>query len=343
MSERHETRTKAGGTKRGREAVARAVAGVLVFAAAFGPAQARADGPAATAPSPEAIAQARPHFTRGVKLYEEGDFRAALIEFNRAYTLAPNWAVLYNVGQSYYQLRDYANALGTLSTYEAQGGPDIPATRRVEVDREIEELRSRSAHVAITSNTNGVNVTVDDLEMGQTPLAAPELVGEGRHTFRATKAGYAPVSQVVDIAGGDNIKVSLDLAPPLTSSAAPGSTASPSAEHAASYAPAIVSLGVGGAGLALGAVFGILAVGEKSSLKSACQGTVCPASAQADINAFTRDGAISTVSFVVGGVGVAAAAVLYLTERPHRERAGVAGVELHPWFAGSSGGVTGAW
>jgi uncharacterized membrane protein len=40
------------------------------------------------------------HFQRGVSLYGEADYRAALIEFKRAYALAPNAAVLYHVGQT---------------------------------------------------------------------------------------------------------------------------------------------------------------------------------------------------------------------------------------------------
>ncbi|HEY6459174.1 MAG TPA: hypothetical protein VIY73_03455, partial [Polyangiaceae bacterium] len=66
------------------------------------PAPASASGPAPSSDLSD-LTQAREHFGRGVRMYQEDDFRGALIEFSRAYELAPNWAVLYNVGQSHYQ------------------------------------------------------------------------------------------------------------------------------------------------------------------------------------------------------------------------------------------------
>jgi hypothetical protein len=299
-----------------------------------------ADEPKAPAPSADAVAQARGHFLRGVKLYEEDDFRAALIEFNRAYELAPNWAVLYNVGQSYYQLRDYANALRVLESYETLGATAIPGDRRSQVDREIEELRGRVAHVAIASNVAGATVTIDDAAIGESPLAAPHIVGAGRHAIRLSKPGYVTASKVVDIAGGDNLDVTLDLAP--LSRAPEAAAARPS------LVPALVSVAVGGAGVVAGSVFGVLALNDKSSLQHECRGTACPTSAQGDIDAFSRDGTISTVGFVVGGAGIGAAVVLYLTERRGRESvpppssAGSgARLEVRPWFLGTSGGVLG--
>jgi hypothetical protein len=298
-----------------------------------GPARAEEVNPAQ--PSADAVAQARSHFTHGVKLYEEDDFRAAVIEFNRAYELAPNWAVLYNVGQSYYQLRDYANALRILEKYEALGAASIPADRRAQVEKEVVELRGRLAHVAVLSNVVGAEILMDDAVLGQTPLPATQVVGAGRHTFRAAKTGYIAASQILDVAGGDNLTVTLTLAE-ATKAVEP-------AERTVSFAPAIASLVVGGVGIVTGSVFGALALGDKSSLKTECRGTACPSSAQPDISAFSRDGAISTVGFVVGGVGIAASVVLYLTERGGKERrpAPPTGLAVHPWLSGTSGGVLG--
>src|SRR4051794_6696164 len=45
-----------------------------------------------TDPKEEAIAR----FKRGLELHGEGDFSAALIEFRKAYELAPQYRVLYN-------------------------------------------------------------------------------------------------------------------------------------------------------------------------------------------------------------------------------------------------------
>ncbi|HEX7603304.1 MAG TPA: hypothetical protein VF316_16915, partial [Polyangiaceae bacterium] len=56
------------------------------------------------------IKEAGQHFQRAVSLYNETDYNGALVEFKRAYATAPNVNVLYNIGQSQFQLQRYAQA-----------------------------------------------------------------------------------------------------------------------------------------------------------------------------------------------------------------------------------------
>ena len=69
----------------------------------------------ALAQSPEQKAQASQHFRRGVELFQEEAFRAALAEFQRAYEIAPDYRLLYNIGQTKLELHDY---LGAAQSYE---------------------------------------------------------------------------------------------------------------------------------------------------------------------------------------------------------------------------------
>src|SRR5205809_449884 len=102
-----------------------------------------AGGDAAAAPAKEPTKEAREEagnrFRKGFELFKEADYQAALIEFRRAYELAPNYNVLYNIGQVYFQLQDYANALTWLERYMAEGGKNITKTRKEEVERDIEK------------------------------------------------------------------------------------------------------------------------------------------------------------------------------------------------------------
>jgi hypothetical protein len=66
--------------------------------------------------SPEQVSSARVHFLRGVESYKEGAFDIAVVEFTRAYEIAPNFRVLYNIAQSQAERHDYAAAL---SQYDA--------------------------------------------------------------------------------------------------------------------------------------------------------------------------------------------------------------------------------
>jgi Tetratricopeptide repeat len=192
---------------------------VLAAAALFSlpPTAALAQAPPAPPPAPPHAAaapagEADARFRRGVELYKESDYAAALIEFRRAYDLDPRYQALYNIGETYFQLQDYANALRTLDKYLRDGGAQISAGRRDEVQKEIDKLRTRVATLEVTTNLPDVEIAVDDVPVGKTPLAAPLVVSSGRRKVTATRAGKPPVTQVVELAGGDVKKLALAVA-----------------------------------------------------------------------------------------------------------------------------------
>jgi Tfp pilus assembly protein PilF len=53
----------------------------------------------AVAAPDDAAEAAKQHFNRGVASYRDGDFDAALAEFEKAYETRPDYRVLYNLGQ----------------------------------------------------------------------------------------------------------------------------------------------------------------------------------------------------------------------------------------------------
>ena len=295
----------------------------------------------APAPPPQAedAARAGEHFARGVRLYQEDDFRAALIEFTRAYELAPNYAVLYNIGQAYYQLRDYPSALRTLERYSNEGGDKLAADRRAQIDREIGELRGRVAHVTIATNVEGVDVSLDDAPLGKAPAGEALLVGDGRRKLTVSKPGYLPVTHVVDIAGGDTITVRFDLTPQQGPSLP---STPPEVQKSGSYAPAVVTGVVGVAGIAVGTVFGVLTLQDKHTLDGECtSGKVCPGRAQSDIDAYSRNGTISGIGFGVGAVGLVLGGYFFFHEQS-KERSAVQ-ARVAPWLGPGSAGIVGTF
>jgi len=261
-------------------------------------------------PTPAATAQAREHFNRGVKLYEEDDFRTALIEFKRAYELAPNPTLLFNIGNSYYQLREYADALRTLEQYVREVGNAIPKEQRAQVDRELEELRGRVARVTFQGPA-GAELSMDDTKLGTLPLSPNQIISAGRHRLTVTKPGFKPTTKDVDIAGGDTLTIPFDL----KHEDAPASPA-PSAdvERRPSHAASITAFSIGAIGLAVGVVGGIGAISAKSDLDDQCSGKTCPRSAEDDLDAFDRNGVLSTVGFAVGAAGLLAGGIFWYVE-----------------------------
>ena len=163
------------------------------------------------APIDAATERARAHFKLGVDLYREGNSRAALIEFKRAYKAAPHYKLLYNLGQASLELQEDSNAIDYFSTYLRQGGDEITADRRKEVEETIERLKRRLATIMITINQPGAEVFVDDTSVGVTPLREPVKVSVGRRKITASKHGFDTIERTVDVAAGDHLQLLLSF------------------------------------------------------------------------------------------------------------------------------------
>ena len=202
---------KATGASAGNAAAAGNATAAGNSAAPGAPAPAAADAQ----PSPEVLAEAKQRFDRGYELYEEGDYPLALIEFNRAYELVPNYRVLYNIGQVCIQLGKYADARRALEEYLAKGGDQLGAERRTAVNKDLVMLNRRTAFLTIGANIENAEVLVDDVSVGKTPLGPALLMDAGVHRVTLRRSGYLPKTEDVTLAGGDNkaIDVTLELQP----------------------------------------------------------------------------------------------------------------------------------
>lgn len=222
------------------------------------------------APAREAAAapkwvEADEHFRHGVQLFKENDFSAALVEFLRAYEIDPKYQVLYNIGEAYYQLQDYASALKTLERYLAEGSGKIGAARKKTVEEEITTLKTRVATLTVTTNEPGASITVDDILVGRTPLE-PLTVSAGRRKITATLSGRVPVTQVINLAGGDKKSLELEIAPAqktIIERRGPAETG----PEAPSVIPAVVLWSATSVLAGTSVVTGVLALGASKDLE----------------------------------------------------------------------------
>jgi hypothetical protein len=251
---------------------------LIVLAAQMAVARLAFAAPPVAPLSKEVVEEGREHFTRGVALFRESDFRGALVEFQRAYATAPSYRILYNLGQTYLELHEYASALTAFQKYVAEGGAQLASARRAEVDADVASLQQRVGRVTVTTSVVGGDVAVDDVSVGTTPLTAPILVGVGQRRISLTVAGRPSVSKTVDIAGGDDVPVVLELPvllPPAPATVArptlapvPAEPPPPAQRPARPLTPVWIGVGVTGALVAASAVFGVLTVGANNSLNA---------------------------------------------------------------------------
>lgn len=208
----------------------------------------------AHAQQPPDTIEAGKRFSAGVALYNEADYRAALVEFKRAYEIAPSPTVLYNIGQTHFQLQNYAAAYLTLSRYLSESGAG--ADHKAEVAQTIQLLQARIGKIAITTDVAGAEITIDDEVVGKTPLAAPILVSVGRRRVSVTAPGKLPQTQVIDVAAGDTVRQEIVLQAPTDLTPAPVVTTTKPAGRSDFVMTAWIATG----GLAVGTIaMGVLA------------------------------------------------------------------------------------
>jgi len=172
---------------------------------------------ASPAPTPEqeqaAREEAAQRFQRGLGFYGDGDYALALIEFDRAYLLVPDYRVLYNIGQVSIQLARFARARVALEQYLAEGGAAIPPERVLEVERDLRMLSDRTAELEVKCTQDGVEVFVDDHSHGETPLAKPLLLDAGEHQVIFKKEGFQTLTRRIVLAGAERLPLTIDLLP----------------------------------------------------------------------------------------------------------------------------------
>ena len=160
--------------------------------------------------------EAKERYGRGLKLFADKDYEAARIEFKKAYELVPSFKILYNIGVCDANRNDYVGASENLQKYLAQGGAEVPPERRTEVQSLLKDIGPRIGHITIRSNVAGAIVSVDDVQIGTTPLAQPVDVNPGMRKVSVSKPGYLPATQAVTVAGSETDNVELTMQPTVT-------------------------------------------------------------------------------------------------------------------------------
>lgn len=252
-------------------------------------------------------------FKNGVELFKEADFRAALVEFRRAYDKSKNPKILYNIAQCHYQLTDYVAALASFERYLKDAAPVIDHARRAEVEEELPRLRARIASLTVKTNVPGATVSVDDEAAVTTPLTAPILLNPGPHRIVVRKPGYVESSQKIEVAGGDYPTVTVELG---EQPVAARSSVAPPNPNAAGGTLKTAGIIIGAAGLVtigVGTVFGLSAKSKNDEAAGMCSGLECSTAHAITLTEEARTAAtISTVGFVAGGALLAGGVVLYL-------------------------------
>lgn len=261
--------------------------------------------------------QASVRFHRGVELYQDEAFRAALIEFERAYEISPDHRVLYNIGGTKLLLQDFLGAAQAYERYLTEGGKEVPRERREEVEPLLRSLEGRVGRIAVTVNRAGAEVFIDDLKLGVSPIAGNTLVNVGRHQVSARTSYGTTDSEIVDVAGDEIARVSLEVAPPTEAITIIQKEETP---HILRNM-AIIGWGTGGALLVGSLVTGIMAGNANDDLSALLKKNNVSPKDEEDQRSKVKSLALTTDVLMFSGIAFATAGtVVWLMDRRARKQ-----------------------
>lgn len=286
---------------------------------------------AAQEPSSNDIAQARQLGMQAQQAYDAGNYAESEKLWSAASRLYPAAPTL-TLGLARAQAKA-GHVVGAQESYnkiirEWDGKATASAAFKDALEAAKSEIAAVSARVAyVVINVEGPpspQVTIDGQPVNAAALGLKRPVDPGQHVVKATAEGYKPAEQQFTVAEAGNAEARLKLEKAEGAVAAPvppPSTNEPPKDQVAVEAKpgsnnktlALVAFGVGGAGILVGAITGLVAVGKHGDLSDQCPDGKCTSDKQSDIDSYKTMGTISTIGFIVGGVGVAAGAVLWFT------------------------------
>lgn len=269
----------------------------------------------------------------GIEAYQAGLYAIASERLEKAYGVlhVPSlglWAARALAKQG--RLLEAADRYAEVTQLEISSG-DEAVQRKAIADAQVELEQTRAQLPGVIIRIKGGSPSDATLRIDGR-LVPLQLVGEvtplnpGKHSVELKASGKTS-SQLVDVGVGEKKEVSFDVGRP--SSSPPSSVPVPAApapaarttNHGSWHKPAgFAALGVGAAGVVVGAITGAMVLSKRSTLDKdpGCADRSCPRTLSSDVSSYNTLRVVSTTAFIAGGVLAATGITLLLTS-PKRE------------------------
>ena len=316
--------------------------------------------------SSQAAAQAL--FDEARTLMNAGKFGEACPKFAESERLDPGAGTLLNLANCYEKAGQTASAWVTFK--DAAAAADVKrradwSQRARERATALEPLLSRlTITVAKENRVEGLEIRRDGVMVGSAEWGVAIPVDPGDHAIEATapkKKTWSTTAKVGPKTDSAKLEIpKLEDEPQAAVPAPIAATPTPAANDSTSpqLTPGsngssqrtigLVVAGVGVVGLAVGSVFGVMAMGKNSDSKNLCPETTCSNADGIKANDDAKSQAtISTIAMAAGGAALVTGAVIFFTA-PHgssAEKSASNRVRVAPMIGANAGGLTfaGAW
>jgi len=318
-----------------RSALAAVAAAALLFASSEAFAQ----------PTAKQKAEAKVYVAEARVATKQKRHADAANALRKAVELDPNPQTKLDLARSLVELGKLVEASKSLNDVITASWASTDAKKAVAASKKLlASIEPRVPWVKISvlgPQPDQATTTIDDEEVD----ASAEIPFDpGDHLVVAEASGYERAERRIKLDEGEHELVKLKLKKVVKVEAPV------EAKESGSIAPAAISFGVGAAGLAVGAIFGIFAFNETANVEANCQDGRCPPDQAETLDLAKANGTVSTVGFVVGGAGVAAGIIFLITRSTGDDPApkdepkeGATEVSVRPWIGPGQVGLVGTF
>lgn len=162
------------------------------------------------APPDDVQARAAARKKAGDEAMEALQYADALAAYSDAHAITRDPALLYNMGRALQALNRFPEALDKLDAFELAASPELKA-RVPRLPKLIAEIRQRVSSLSIVTNVEGARILVRSTVVGKSPLSGPLRLAAGPADVEIEIEGYFPVKKSVELPGGGELRVNLDL------------------------------------------------------------------------------------------------------------------------------------
>jgi hypothetical protein len=272
--------------------------------------------PAALAePTDQEKSRARELMAEGREKRDKSDMMGALDAFTKADgimhvpTTALEVARTQQAMGKLVEARETVDAIAKAPVLPSDPPPFAEARAKAEalgrdLDKQIPQLK------LAYKGTKPTSVTIDDVAVANPD--APARVNPGKHVVAAHGGEEGDAHANISVAAGETKEVDITLHKAASAAAPP-----PEEPKSGFKIPtlSLVGFGVGAAGIVVGSIFGIMTMSAESDLSGHCPNkSKCNPQYKDDLDSAKTKATISTVGFIVGGVGVAVGIVGFVIQ-----------------------------
>jgi hypothetical protein len=269
---------------------------------------------------------ARSLMSKGRDQTDKNDLKGALESFAAADAIMHVPSTGFAVAKTQAQLgllveaRETALQVSRIPSTPNEPAPFVEARTKARALSDELETRIPALQIMLKSVPAGATptVTVDGAALPAAALSVPRKLNPGHHVVVARAASSEGKTEV-DVKEHETRIIDVELVAGAVATAPAGdgngsSTVTPppiEPDHRSKIPVlAYAGFGVGIAGVVVGSITGIVSMSKTSSLKDQCPNGKCPPSVydsssfQSDLSSAKTMGTVSTISFIVGGVGI---------------------------------------